>query len=84
MQAVNFARFQQEPIEIAVSQTARVEVNLELATVAEPVTIDADAIQVDTATNTLGKTINGREVLDLPPNGRRLTQFGWLQARWRR
>jgi hypothetical protein len=80
IQAPNFARFIQEPIEIAVSETARVDVQLELATVTESVTITSDAAQVDTATNALGKVVNGREVLDLPLNGRNFTQLGLLQT----
>ena len=47
---------------ILVSQTARVNVNLRLATVSESIT--SDASQVDTSTNTLGQTMGGREVLD--------------------
>ena len=80
VQASSFARFLQEPIDIAVSQTARVDVQLQLATVTESVTIHGDATQVDTATNTLGKTVDGREILDLPLNGRNFTQLGLLQT----
>lgn len=80
VEASNFARYTQEPIHILVSQTARVDVNLQLATVSETVTIFGDASPIDTSTNTLGKTVSGREVLDLPLNGRSFTQLGLLQA----
>lgn len=80
VEAPNFSRFSQEPINIRVSQTSRVDVTLDLATVAESVTVTGDAPQVDTATNTLGKTVSGREVLDLPLNGRNFTQLGLLQT----
>lgn len=79
VEASKFSRFSQEPIQIIVSQTSRVDVSLELSTVAESVTITADASPIDTATNTLGKTVSGREVLDLPLNGRNFTQLGLLQ-----
>lgn len=79
IEASGFSRFTQEPIHILVSQTARVDVQLQLATIAESVTVNADAIPVDTSTNTLGKTVMGREVLDLPLNGRNFTQLGLLQ-----
>ena len=79
VEARSFAAFTQEPIHILVSQTARVDVLLELASVAESITIESDASQLDTATNTLGKTVSGREVLDLPLNGRNFTQLGLLQ-----
>lgn len=79
-EAPNFSRFTQGPIQIVVSQTSRVDVQLELATVAESVTVTGDVSEVDTSTNTLGKTVSGREVLDLPLNGRNFTQLGLLQT----
>jgi Carboxypeptidase regulatory-like domain len=75
-----FAVFTQGPIKIMVSQTVRLEVQVQLASVAQSVTVTSDAGPVDTATNTLGKTINGREILDLPLNGRNFTQLGLLQT----
>lgn len=80
VEAKSFSAFTQEPISTLVSQTSRVDVALDLATVAETVTITGDASQVDTSTNTLGKTVSGREVLDLPLNGRNFTQLGLLQT----
>lgn len=78
--APQFAVFTQEPIEILISQTARVDVALELASVTQSVSVAGDATPVDAATNTLGKTVGGREVLDLPLNGRNFTQLGLLQT----
>jgi len=75
-----FANFTQGPINVLVSQTARVNVQLQLASVMQPVAVTEDANPVDTATNTLGKTVNGREILDLPLNGRNFTQLGLLQT----
>jgi hypothetical protein len=78
--ARQFSKYRQQPIRIVVSQTVRVNVELQLATVAESVNVEADAGLVDTATNTLGKVVGTREVLDLPLNGRNFTQLGLLQA----
>ena len=75
-----FARYLQQPIQVNVSQTVRVEVVLELASVTETVNVTSDAPVVDTATNTLGKVVSGREVLDLPLNGRNFSQLGMLQT----
>ncbi len=80
VEAANFSRFVQEPISILVSQTSRVDVRLDLASVRASINVTADAAQIDTATNTLGKTVSGREVLDLPLNGRNFTQLGLLQT----
>lgn len=80
VEAPKFSRYVQQPIQINVSQTARVEVALDLASVSESVTVTADAALVDSSTNTLGKVVSGREVLDLPLNGRNFTQLGLLQT----
>lgn len=80
IEAPKFGRYRQEPIQIIVSQTARVDVRLDVSTMAESVTVQGDASLVDTATNTLGKIVSTREVLDLPLNGRNFTQLGLLQA----
>ncbi len=75
-----FARFQQQPVQLNVSQTVRLDVELALASQQESVTVESDAALVDTATNTLGKVVTTKEVLDLPLNGRNFTQLGLLQA----
>lgn len=78
--APQFATFKQEPIEIVIGQTARLDVTLELATVQQTISVMGDAPVVDTSTNTLGKTVSGREMVDLPLNGRNFAQLGLLQS----
>jgi Carboxypeptidase regulatory-like domain len=51
IEAAGFSRFLQQPVQLNVSQTVR----LELASQRESITVEADAGQVDTATNTLGR-----------------------------
>src|SRR5579863_2600788 len=79
VEAQHFTRFVQQPIDVAVSQTVRISVALDVEGVAQSVTVTGDAGLVDTSTNTLGKTVSGKEVLDLPLNGRNFTQLGLLQ-----
>lgn len=78
--APEFATFTQSPIDILIGRTARLDVTLELASVLQTIAVTGDAPPVDTATNTLGKTVSGREVLELPLNGRNFTQLGLLQT----
>lgn len=80
VESPGFARFQQEPVRLNVSQTARLDVSLSLAAQADTVTVVGDAGLVDTSTNTLGSVVTSKEVLDLPLNGRNFTQLGLLQA----
>jgi hypothetical protein len=78
--AATFAHFSQSPIEIAVSQTVQLDIGLVLGTVTESITVQGTAPAIDTSTNTLGKVVSGREVLELPLNGRNFAQLGLLQA----
>jgi len=78
--APGFGHYFQSPVEIRVSQTSRIDVPLAIASVGESVEVTAETTSIDTATNTLGKVVSGREVLDLPLNGRNFAQLGLLQA----
>jgi hypothetical protein len=80
VKATGFAPAEQKDIEIAVSQTTRVDVELLPASVNESVVVTDAAPLVDTSTNTLGKVVSGKEVLDLPLNGRNFAQLGLLQT----
>jgi hypothetical protein len=51
-----------------------------LVSINETVLVTDTPASVDTSTNTLGKVVSGREVLDLPLNGRNFAQLGLLQA----
>jgi hypothetical protein len=75
-----FGKYQQQPIQLNVSQTARLDISLVLATQQATVTVVSEAVLVDVATNTLGNVVTTKEVLDLPLNGRNFTQLGLLQA----
>lgn len=78
--APGFAHFTQSPIEIAVSQTVQLNIPMVLATVKESITVGGIPPTIDTTTNTLGKVVGSKEVLDLPLNGRNFAQLGLLQA----
>jgi hypothetical protein len=78
--ASKFATLVQQPIEVNISETVRVDLQLSLATVTTMTTVTAEAPLVDSSTNTLGAVVTGREILDLPLNGRNFTQLGLLQT----
>jgi len=78
--ASGFAHFSQAPIEITVSQTSRIDVPLALGSVTQSVVITDAPPAIDTSTNTLGKVVGSKEVLDLPLNGRNFAQLGLLQT----
>jgi hypothetical protein len=78
--APGFAHFSEEPIEITVSEGSRVDVPLALASVTQSVLITDAPAAIDTSTNTLGKVVGSKELLDLPLNGRNFAQLGLLQT----
>jgi hypothetical protein len=80
VRAAQFAPVVQQPVEVAVSQTVRIVVRLELSALEEAVTVSGDAQLVDTSTNALGRVVTGRELVDLPLNGRNFSQLGLLQT----
>jgi len=78
--APQFTTLMLEPVVVSVSQSVRVNAQLELRSVTETVTVAGGAQLVDTTTNTLGRVVTGRELIDLPLNGRNFTQLGLLQT----
>ncbi len=80
VEAPHFATVVQESLTLDVGQTARLEYQLQVAAVKATVTVEAAASLVDTSSNTLGAVVTGREIVDLPLNGRNFTQLGLLQA----
>jgi hypothetical protein len=80
VRAPQFATVVQQPIQVTVSQTVRVNVRMELSSIEESVTVSGGAQLVDTSSNALGRVVTGRELVDLPLNGRNFTQLGLLQT----
>jgi hypothetical protein len=75
-----FAPYFQSPIEIRVSVTSRIDVELSPGSVSESVFVNGTTFEVDTSTNTLGNVVTSHEILDLPLNGRNFAQLGLLQT----
>ena len=80
VEAPRFAAAVREPIAVNVSQAVRVDVPLAVSGVAERVTVAGGASLVETSNTALGRVVTGRELVDLPLNGRNFTQLGLLQT----
>ncbi len=80
VRAPQFATVVQQPIQVTVSQIVRVNVRMDLSSLEESVTVSGGAQLVDTTSNALGRVVTGRELVDLPLNGRNFTQLGLLQT----
>jgi hypothetical protein len=78
--APQFASYVQQPIQVNVNGSVHADVQLTAAAAAETVTVTGRAQLVDISSNALGSVVTGREILDLPLNGRNFTQLGLLQT----
>ncbi len=68
--ASGFKSFTQSNVLVPVAQDIRVDVKLEVGQVAQTVTVNGNAINIDTSTATLGETVDNARLEDLPLNGR--------------
>ncbi len=68
--ASGFKSFSESNVLIPVAQVIRVDVKLEVGQVDQTVSVNGNAINIDTTTATLGETIDNARLEDLPLNGR--------------
>jgi carboxypeptidase family protein len=74
-----FKEFVARSIELHVSTTAQVNAKLDLGAASEQVTVEANALQVQTNSAQVGEVVNGQQVRELPLNGRSFAQLTLLQ-----
>lgn len=79
VEASNFGRVTRRNVELSVSQTTRIDFSLAVTRDKESVTVSANAPLVETSSNAIGNVVTGRQLVDLPLNGRNFTQLGLLQ-----
>jgi len=75
-----FESINRSGIELAVSQTARIDFNLKVGSTQETVEVKAALPLLDNATASLGQVIDTRAVSDLPLNGRNFLQLAKLST----
>ncbi len=63
---------------LEVSQVREINFQLELGTTSETVDVSAEVPLIDTQTSTTGEVIQGRQITELPLNGRNFTQLALL------
>ena len=71
----SFALARVTSVQVEVAGERRADVSMEVAGGTESVEIQANAVQVESTTNTLGGSFANREVVNLPINGRDYTKF---------
>jgi outer membrane receptor protein involved in Fe transport len=79
VEAKGFQKYVQDGIALDVNQTAIVTIRLTVGSSTQQIEVLADALVIESTVTALGKTVEEREVLDLPLNGRNFSQLGLLQ-----
>ncbi|MBV9746730.1 MAG: carboxypeptidase regulatory-like domain-containing protein, partial [Acidobacteriia bacterium] len=70
VEMTGFKRYTREPIRVEVESSVRIDPTMELGDVNEVLTVSAETSLLQTQTATLGQTVEGRVVQDMPLNGR--------------
>ena len=74
-----FKTFSEARIHLDLDQVFNLRVGMELGTVSDTITVDANPAQVETTSMQLGTTVTGQQIVDIPLNGRNWTQLMQLQ-----
>jgi Carboxypeptidase regulatory-like domain/TonB-dependent Receptor Plug Domain len=70
VEAPGFSRAASAPVALDINQTLRVDLRLPLGQVSDVVTVESQETTVETASSTVGGTVNGKAIFELPLNGR--------------
>ena len=76
--ATGFQKFSRTDISVNVAQSLKEDVNLTVGSQGQTVTVQADALQVQSETNELSTLITGEQVAQLATNGRNVTALAAL------
>ena len=73
-----FSKYAQTGIVLQVASNPTVDATLKVGSVSEQVTVQADAALVETHSTGVGQVVDSRRVVDLPLNGRNVTELIFL------
>ncbi|MFN0122159.1 MAG: carboxypeptidase regulatory-like domain-containing protein [Blastocatellia bacterium] len=78
VEASGFKRSVQRSVRLAVEQTARVDIKLEVGLVTESVTVEGGTPLIDTERSGIGQVVENKTIVQLPLNGRNFIRLGSL------
>ncbi len=74
-----FAKAKTEPQELTINQALRIDIHMKVGGVNEVVDVQSQASQVETVNPTIGGTVTGKPIQDLPLNGRNTLDLALTQ-----
>jgi hypothetical protein len=78
IKAPNFKEYVSKGVQLFVSSTTTVNATLTVGSATEQMTVEANALQVETSTGAVGNVVEGNQVRELPLNGRSFAQLTQL------
>jgi len=75
VEAQGFKTYEQKDITLNVNDTLRIDAALQIGTVGQSVTVEANALQVQADTNDVSQTITSNQISNLATNGRNILQL---------
>ena len=75
VEAGGFQKFEVKDVRLQVNEVSRLDVRLSVGATTETVTVQANAVTVDTTTSTLKAVVDQKRIEELPLNGRNATQL---------
>ncbi len=79
VEASGFKKAVTEAQELSINQSLRVDVRLNVGAISETVQVQSEAAQVETVNPTIGGTVAGAPIQDLPLNGREVLDLAFTQ-----
>src|SRR5258707_8684506 len=76
--APGFAVFSQKDVTLLADQSLTLDVHMTIGQATQTITVDTNAIQVDTSTSTLAQVVEEKRIADLPLNGRNAVSLALL------
>ena len=75
VEAGGFQKFEAKDVRLQVNEVARIDVKMSVGAITETVTVQGNAVTVDTTTSTLKAVDDQKRIEELPLNGRNATQL---------
>jgi len=79
-EAAGFKTFVQDNIQTQVDENRRVNITMAVGAVSDSITVEAEAVQVETRSGSLKQVIDSARIVELPLNGRNPLQLQYLVA----
>ena len=74
-----FAKLLTKDSELTINQTLRIDIQMRLGSISDSISVESQAAQVETASSTVGGTVTGSTISNLPLNGRNTLDLALTQ-----